>query len=66
MKSKAELEKMLEELKSDERNYYSIATVFANAPLALIQFGLSTRINLLEEILGLPLSAFPLKKDKNV
>lgn len=49
-------------LKSDERNYYERATVFVNAPLALIQLQLSTEINTLEQILGLPLSKFPLKK----
>lgn len=53
---------MLTELKADERNYYPIATVFVNAPLALIQLGLSTRINLLEDLLNLPLSKFPLTK----
>lgn len=51
---------MLTELKADERNYYPTATVFANAPLALIQLGLSTKINLLEYLLNLPLSKFPL------
>jgi len=52
----------LAELKSDERMYYETATVFANAPLALIQLGIGTRINLLEKYLGLPISTFPLKK----
>lgn len=56
------LREELERLKADERNYYATATVFANAPLALIQYGLSSQINLLERLLGLPISRFPLKK----
>ena len=54
---------LLIELKKDERNYYTTATMFANAPLALIQFGLSSKINMLESLLGLPLSTFPLSKN---
>lgn len=53
----------LEELKDDNRNYYKTATVFSNAPLALIQMSLSSQINLLEELLELPLSKFPLVKE---
>lgn len=60
MKSQKELQDMLSKLKSDERNYYPTANVFSNAPLALIQLGLSTRINTLEEVLDLPISKFPL------
>lgn len=58
-------EKMLDklnELKTDERNYYPSATVFTNAPLALIQISLSSQIHLLEGLLGLPYSKFPLEK----
>ncbi len=62
MKTKEEILAELEELKKDERNYYPIATVFVNAPLALIQLQLSTKINTLESVLGLPLSHFPLVK----
>ena len=62
MKTEAQLLAELEELKKDERNYYPRATVFANAPLALIQIGLSTKINTLESVLGLPLSTFPLTR----
>lgn len=62
MKSEKELQSKLDELKSDERNYYELATVFANAPLALIQYGMSSKINTLEWALDLPLSKFPLKK----
>lgn len=59
------MEKMkakLAELKGDERMYYQSATVFSNAPLALIQMGMSAQINLLEEMLGIEISSFPLKK----
>jgi len=62
MKSERQLRKKLAELKADERVYYQPATVFENAPLALIQLGLETEINLLEQILEIPLSTFPLKK----
>jgi hypothetical protein len=61
-KPKKDLVAMLEKLKKDELNYYPIATVFANAPRALMQLKLSTKINLLEELLDLPISKFPLKK----
>lgn len=62
MKTERELKRMLKMLKSDERLYYPTATVFVNAPLALIQTQLATKINLLEQILGLPYSNFPLVK----
>lgn len=52
----------LDELKKDERMYYPTATVFANAPLALIQCSIGAQINILENILGLPMSKFPLIK----
>jgi len=52
----------LSKLKEDERLTYPIANVFANAPLALIQVGLTAQIHLLEELLGLPLTKMPIKK----
>lgn len=55
------LEFELEKLKQDERLTYPVATVFENAPLALIQFGMTSQIHLIEKMLGLPLSRFPLK-----
>jgi hypothetical protein len=58
-----EIKKRLDSLKADERNYYKLASVFSNAPLALIQQGLSNQINALELVLELPLSTFPLKKE---
>ena len=65
MKSEIEIKKKLEELMSDERMSYETATVFENAPLALIQMGMGAQINTYEEILELPLSRFPLKKKKS-
>ena len=63
MKTEKEILERLNELKSDKRNYYGRSTIFENAPLALIQYALSTEINCLEQILELPLSSFPLKKE---
>lgn len=63
MKTENEIKIMLKELRADERNYYKTATVFANAPLALIQYGLTSQIHVLEAILDLPLSHFPLVRD---
>ncbi len=45
----------LQEIESDERIWYSAATVFSNAPLALIQFGLTTEAQTLRKVLNLPL-----------
>lgn len=62
MLTKAKITAKLEKLKADERLYYSSANVFSNAPLALIQTQLESQIHILEDILELPLSKFPLKK----
>jgi len=62
MKDKKELLQKLKELKDDERLTYNAATVFENAPLALIQLSAETQIHTLEWVLGLPLSKFPLPK----
>ena len=64
MKMQTEITEKLNELKSDERLTYKAATVFENAPLALIQLEMETKIHTLEWILGLPLSKFPLPKKK--
>lgn len=55
------IENELIALKSDERNYYKTADVFTNAPLALIQMGLTSQIHTLEKILNIPFSKFPLQ-----
>lgn len=59
---KQQLEDKLTDLKGDERNYYETANVFSNAPLALLQMALTAQIHLLEELLNLPRSKFPLQK----
>jgi len=43
MKTKDEIEKKLQEVEADERLGYPAATVFANAPLALIQMELEAK-----------------------
>ena len=45
----------LQEIENDERIWYSAATVFTNAPLALIQVALTTEAKTLRKILNLPL-----------
>lgn len=62
MKTEKQLRALLAELKRDDRLYYPAATVSENAPLALVQCTLEATINILEEILELPKSSFPLIK----
>mgnify|MGYP003980191453 FL=1 len=51
MKTKAEIEKRIAELKADERLGYPPANVFTNAPLALIQVALKNEIMALTWVL---------------
>jgi hypothetical protein len=51
MKTKAEIEKRLAELKADERLSYPPANVFTNAPLALIQVALKNEVMALTWVL---------------
>lgn len=63
MKTEKELRAALKELMKDERiTKYPSADIFTNAPLALEQVAMATRINTIESILELPLSHFPLKR----
>lgn len=48
-------------IKMDERLYYPSANVFTNAPLAIIQIGLTTELNTLERVIGIEPSKVPLK-----
>lgn len=65
MKTEKELLALLKQLKTDERiAKYPYADVWVNAPLALEQVAMGTRINTIESILNIPLSSFPLKKKK--
>ena len=51
MKTKAEIEKRIAELKADERLGYPPANVFVNAPLALIQVALKNELMALSWVL---------------
>lgn len=62
MKTEEEIREILRVYKEDDRLYYNIATIFSNAPLALMQYGMISKINMMEEILGEELSRLPLKK----
>jgi len=53
MKTENELKEMLTEIESDGRLYYNTATVFSNAPLAMIQLVAETKSGMLRDILGL-------------
>jgi hypothetical protein len=53
MKTEQEIKDKLAELQSDERLGYPIATVFENAPLALIQADLEAKIAALKWVLGI-------------
>lgn len=44
------------EILLDERISYRTATVFSNAPLALIQYGLVTELHTLQRVLGVELT----------
>lgn len=44
------------EILADERISYKTATVFANSPLALIQWGLETELHTLQKVLGVELT----------
>ena len=51
MRSKADIEKEIANIKADERHNYPPALVQINAPLALIQVALQSRIDALEWVL---------------
>lgn len=51
MKNENEIEKELARLKADERLSYPSANVFINAPLALIQQDLESRVAILQWVL---------------
>lgn len=53
MKTQVEIEEMLKQVEADKRLSYPTATVFANAPLALIQTDLEARRSILRSILEL-------------
>ena len=51
MKTQTEIENLLAEIKSDERLGYPPALIQINAPLALIQVELKTKVRILEWVL---------------
>lgn len=53
----------LQHLEKDERLYYRAATVFANAPLAMIQSNLTSQLDVLYAILGEKRPTYPCDKE---
>jgi len=52
MKTKEEIEAELDRIQSDERLNCPVATIFENAPLALIQLELETKVAVLKWVLS--------------
>lgn len=63
MKTDQEIQKQIDEILSDERLSYKTASLFANAPLALIQLSLETKLHTLQWVLGVELT--DIKKLRN-
>lgn len=53
---KSQIEERIKAILADDRLTYKTASVFENAPLALVQLSLTTELNTLERVLGLPLT----------
>jgi len=51
-----QIQKRIDEILSDERLSYKTANVFTNAPLALIQYGLTAELHTLQRVIGQPLT----------
>lgn len=49
---KQEIRKRIDEILADERLSYPSATVFENAPLALIQLSLEVELHTLQKVIG--------------
>ena len=62
MKFEERIKNRINEIKQDERLTYEPATVFANAPLALIQCAEMAKLNELERLIGEKPSTLPLKQ----
>jgi hypothetical protein len=54
--SKEEIQNRIDMILSDERIAYKTASVFTNAPLALIQLSLMTELHTLQKVIGQPLT----------
>lgn len=48
---------LINEVLKDERFHYKTADVFSNAPLALLQYGMETKLHALQRVLGIPLTS---------
>lgn len=60
VKSRKQIEALIEQIEADERLHYPRANVFINAPLALIQVELESQVRILKFILNdAPLSNAP-------
>lgn len=51
-----QIQNRIEEILNDERLSYSTASVYVNAPLALIQYGLQVELHTLQKVLSIPLT----------
>lgn len=52
----AEIEIRIENILKDDRLSYKTATIFENAPLALIQYGLEVELHTLQKVLSAELT----------
>ena len=52
MRTEKEIRKELAEVESDKRLFYPAATTDENAPLALVQVTLETKVNILKWVLN--------------
>lgn len=61
---KEQIKARIKEILSDERLSYKTATVFENAPLALIQLQMETELHTLQKVIGeKPTSMKQLRKE---
>lgn len=54
MKSEKEIQGKIDEIMSDERLHYKLATIRENAPLALTQLSLEVKLEILSWVLEKP------------
>jgi hypothetical protein len=64
MKTITEIKAAIAEIDADERYHYPTATVFENAPLALIQLGMRQKAEALAWVLGIKAPKFGPKNGK--
>ncbi len=65
MKNPEQIQKRIDEILADERLSYKAATVFENAPLALIQLEMEIELHTLQMVLEVPLTNInSLRKNK--